>query len=138
VLKDGARKFKRGVVFSFLAGAGVLTACQLFNPNYQAKTSKDIEVRLISDSSQVRGLISSQTALQTDERASIRRFLDDEATFLRRNDGRELDRILQHPEIYVPVRIAFLDAMANVPAAVVQRGSYCRILQGSLVITVAW
>src|SRR5580704_7118791 len=45
--------------------------------------------------------------------------------------GRDLDQLLMHPEIHIPGRIAFLDALAREPTVVVAPGSFCRILQRS-------
>jgi hypothetical protein len=109
----------------------VSTGCQLFDPGYRAKTSEIHEIRLVADSERVQGLISRQDAHSVGERASVDRFLKDEARLVQQNRQPELDQLLKHPEIYMPGRIAFLDAMAQEPTAAVAPGSFCRILQRS-------
>ena len=109
----------------------VLAGCQLFDPDYRAKTSDTHEVRLIENSERVQRLISRQDALSLDERAAGDRFLKEETRLVAQNKQHELDQLLAHPEIYIPSRIAFLDAMAREPTVIVHQGSFCRILRRS-------
>jgi len=44
---------------------------------------------------------------------------------------RQLRELGQHPDRYIPERIAFLDAMARAPGVTVSGESYCRIINRS-------
>ncbi len=112
------------------------SGCLFLNPNHAAVTAARRQVRLVSDSPEVRRLIAQQEVFQPKERAEIDRFNEDasrlrqkwilEATPESARQLRELD-----PERYIPERTAFLDAMAQAPGVTVQGGSYCRIIARS-------
>jgi hypothetical protein len=108
--------------------------CQLFDPDYQAITRDRGEVRLIRDSERVQRLISQQSADRSRERIEVDRYLEEQARILQQNNRHELEQLQKHPEVYIPERIAFLDAMALEPAIVVQPRSYCRVLQRSTAV----
>ena len=112
----------------------IASSCRLFDPNYEAQTNKIGDIRLVVDSTRVRSLISQQDALGPGENEAVHRFFNDEHRLSAQNNRDELHRILTHPEIYIPDRITFLDAMAMEPTTTVQRGSFCRILQRSRAI----
>ena len=110
----------------------------LLNPNRAAMTAARRQVRLVSDSPEVRRLIAEQEAFQLQEKTEIDRFHADSASLEQKwfRDAnlealRQLRELGQHPDRYIPERIAFLDAMARAPGVTVSGESYCRIINRS-------
>jgi len=112
----------------------VSAGCQLVDPDYQAITRDRGEVRLILDSERVQRLVSRQSANQARERTEVDRYLKEQARIVQQNNRYGLEQLQKHPEVYIPERIAFLDAMALEPSVVVPPKSYCRVLQRSAAV----
>ncbi len=115
-----------------------MTGCGWFNPNYAAITQRGRQVHLILDSVEVQRLVSKQSAFRLQERSEIDRFTRESiqrAEKLRHDQSDEallqLRALEQHPELYIPEQLAFLDAMAKAPGVIVPGKSHCRIIAHS-------
>ncbi len=132
--RSNVRLLRQCTLCSAMVLSWASAGCQLFDPDYRAITRDRGEVRLIRDSDRVQLLISQQSANQSRERTEVDRYLKEQARILQQNNRYELEQLQKHPEVYIPERIAFLDAMALEPTIVVPPKSYCRVLQRSTAV----
>ncbi len=98
---------------------------------------------LVLDSDEVRHLISQQSAFAPRESPEVNRYEAIEIPLLRdmereRTGNRStaelssrLEDLHDHPERYIPERIAFIEALARARTVTVPAGSYCKILEKS-------
>ena len=120
--------------------------CYGCNPNHEARTDPFRNVTLVLDSEHVTKLISQQSSFESQDRLEVHDFMSESVSTLtelerQRKSGkiepallRRLTDEREHPERYIPERIAFLNAIARTPNKTIPPNSYCRILQRSAAI----
>ena len=114
--------------------------CQV--ADHQAVSNGNEAIRLVLDTPGAHGLVSKQSGLASTERREVQQYLSETRNLLitleqskRTADSdaarARLDYIAKRPELYIPERIGFLDAIARERGLEVPPKSYCRILERS-------
>jgi len=124
----------------------ILVLCYGCDPNHEARTDKFRDISLILDSEHVTKLILQQSAFASQDAKEVQQFLrDSESTLIeleRQSKSGKVEPALlrrvtearEHPERYIPERIAFLGFMRTASNTMVPPNSYCRILERSAAI----